>query len=245
MAKKQIIRISIIVPAYNEEKHIGKTLQSILRQTYRNFEIIVVDNNSTDKTNFIARKYTKKVFLEKKRGYHVAVSRGVRESKGSIIAVADSDTTYPKNWLKQIIKEFGKNKNVVGVYGTGKLNDHHPIMNMISEPVTSIFQKYSKMIGHDNTIGFNFAIKKEAYIKCGGYDPEIYNDIGLDLELGRRIQKIGELRLNTSIKAYTSSRRLKKEGTLKYLYKFLLVWYRFNKNKKQKHSYETYNKTYR
>lgn len=98
--------ISVIVPAYNEEKYIRACLDSLTNQDLpkRFFEIIVVDNNSTDKTKEIIKKFPVKYTFEEKRNVVAAKQRGVKIAKGKIIASADADTFYPKSWLSDIKK---------------------------------------------------------------------------------------------------------------------------------------------
>lgn len=237
--------VSIIVPAYNEEKNIEDTLKSLVNQSYPYFEIIVVDNNSKDKTVPIAKKYVKKVYTEKKQGYHHAVRRGVGQSKGTIITMCDADSIYPPHWLANIVHEFEENPEVLAVYGSVKFHDYNFFLNFISQVGFTFFIRLSKILGFDNTAGFNFAMKKEAYLKVGGYDPKIYDNILTDIELGRRLQKIGMLRQNPNITVYTSSRRFKEDGLLKTTLYFLDAWYHLNYKKTMKMSYDEYNMNWR
>lgn len=236
--------ISVIVPAYNEEKCIARTIKTLKKQTYKKYEIIVINNNSKDKTGEIAKKYVKKVFLEKKPGYHHAVNRGVKESKAKIITICDADTLYPENWLEKIMKEFNKDSKLVAVYGACDFYDFNPIVNFLTYPFFSLFMKISLLLGFHNTAGFNFAMKKNAYKKVGGYDPKIYNEILIDIQLGKRLQSIGKLKQKTSIKVHTSSRRFKRGGLLKIIWYFFDSWIRLNYGIKQKMSYEEYNQKY-
>lgn len=240
-----MVRVSLIVPAYNEEKSLSQTLKSLLEQEYPDFELICVNNNSIDKTNSIAKKFTKKVFLEKVKGYPAAVNRGVKESKGEIIAFCDADTIYPKDWLLKVVKRFDEDDKVIAVYGTCKFYDNNFFINFLSRVIFSFFLKFSRLIGFDNAAGFNFIMKKDYYKKVGGYNPSIFNSILMDVELGRRLQSIGKLKQDTSIVVYTSSRRFKKQGVLRTTYSFFSAWIRLNFSLKQKISYEEYNKEFR
>jgi len=84
--------ISVIIPAANEEKTLPFCLASLKKQTFSNFEVIVIDNNSTDKTAAVAQKFGAKVVSEKKQGIIYARERGFQEAKGEIIARTDADT---------------------------------------------------------------------------------------------------------------------------------------------------------
>jgi len=103
--KKTIISINI--PTFNSEKTLKKTLDSIVKQNYKNYEIVIVDHYSTDKTLEIAKKYTKNIFMDKKR---LLGSRriGANKSKGEIILVIDSDQVLEPTLLKRIEEEFSK-----------------------------------------------------------------------------------------------------------------------------------------
>ena len=97
--------ISIIIPACNEENYIKDTLDSISMQDYKDYEIIVVCNGCTDKTEAIAKKYTKKVFNLKEGNVLKAKNFGAKKSKGDIIIFLDADTKFDKeNALINIIK---------------------------------------------------------------------------------------------------------------------------------------------
>jgi len=86
-------KISVVIPCHNEEEGIQKVLS-----TMPDFvdEVIVVDNNSEDRTAEIARQYGAKVVVEKKQGYGAAYKRGLSEAKGDIIVTMDGDATYPR-----------------------------------------------------------------------------------------------------------------------------------------------------
>ena len=105
VAKK---KISVIVPAYNEEKYLAKTLKTLRNQTFKDYELIVVDNNSKDRTNEIAKKFADRVVVEKKKGYHNATRRGAKEAKAPIICFCDADSLYPRDWLEKKMADFEK-----------------------------------------------------------------------------------------------------------------------------------------
>ncbi|MBI3955353.1 glycosyltransferase family 2 protein, partial [Candidatus Gottesmanbacteria bacterium] len=98
--------ISVVIPVYNEEKYIARCLQSVCNQNFKNYEVIVVDNNCTDKTAKIAAGFKVKIIREKIQGMTPARERGFREAKSEIIARTDADTIIPNNWLSSIYKYF-------------------------------------------------------------------------------------------------------------------------------------------
>ncbi len=90
--------VSVVIPAYNEEKLIGKTLETIKQQTYKKLEIIVVDNNSTDNTAKICREYDVTVIKEERKGVGYARQKGCMAAKGDIIVMSDADIIAPPDW---------------------------------------------------------------------------------------------------------------------------------------------------
>jgi len=96
-------KISIVIPCYNEEKTIEKVIKSIPKNV---FEIIVIDNNSKDKTAEIAKKFGVKVFQEKKQGYGFALQKGFKEAKGDIIITLDGDGQYPGEEINKLVNYF-------------------------------------------------------------------------------------------------------------------------------------------
>jgi glycosyltransferase involved in cell wall biosynthesis len=236
--------LSIIVPAYNEEESIEECLASLTSQEDKNFELIVVNNNSTDNTEEIAQKYADSVFLEKKKGYHNAVKKGIENTSGEIIAVCDADSVYPENWTRIIKEEFSENKKLVGVYGKVEFCDGNKISNFFSERIFFLFMIVMKKMGIDVCNGWNFAIKRKAYVEVGGYNPAIYNQEGLDINLGMRLSKAGEMKFSKKMMAKTSTRRIKKLGLLKFVAINLDLYYRLLTKRAVKRTYEEYNIKY-
>ena len=125
--------VSIVIPAYNEEQNIAWTLESIKLQDYQGkTELIVVDNNSTDRTGEIAKDFGAQVLLEKNKGTRFAYQKGMSEAKGEVILVTNADSIVPKNWVSSIIAVFQQDPEIVGV-GT-KVGFYD-----VSPPVTIIF----------------------------------------------------------------------------------------------------------
>jgi len=100
--------ISVIVPAYNEEKYLPKTLRSLERQTYRDFETIVIANGCTDKTAAVAKKAGVRLIISNRKKIGAARNLGFSKAKGEIIVFLDADTQPSFNALAQIHKHFTK-----------------------------------------------------------------------------------------------------------------------------------------
>jgi len=110
--------ISIIIPAYNEEKVIARTIESTMEIDYPHKEIIVVDDGSKDNTLLIAKRYQSdmvKVLHKENGGKASALNYGLTFARGEYIAVLDADTIAGKNSLKEVAKIFADNENIAAV----------------------------------------------------------------------------------------------------------------------------------
>ncbi len=98
--------ISVLIPAYNEEVVIRRTLRTILKSDYENFEVILIDDGSTDNTIKIAEKFNIKIINGKHNGKSEALNLGMKFAKFDFIVTLDADTLVDKNFLKEIINPF-------------------------------------------------------------------------------------------------------------------------------------------
>ena len=106
MHEDDSLRVSVVIPVYNEEAYIGACLESLMKQNVKPDEIIVIDNNSTDNSVAIAQKYPVRIIHEKIQGMTPARNRGFNEARYAIIARTDADTILPVTWIKRIKKNF-------------------------------------------------------------------------------------------------------------------------------------------
>lgn len=104
--------VTVVIPVYNEEKYLGFCLSSLSAQTYKNKEIIVVDDGSTDKSTAIAKKHKVKLLLQKHQGPGAARNLGVSSSLGDIIVFADADMRYDGHYIEKLIKPILEHKAV-------------------------------------------------------------------------------------------------------------------------------------
>ena len=113
--------ISIIIPTFNSSQTIQNNLDSIKKQTYLNYEIVIIDNNSTDDTITLIKKNNFKnikTIIEKDRGIYDAVNKGILNSTGDLVSILHSDDIYNHNdVLKNVVNAFNQKKNVEIVYG--------------------------------------------------------------------------------------------------------------------------------
>ncbi len=198
------MKISVVIPALNEEKYIERTLKVISEQSP--YEIIVVDNGSTDKTAEIASKYAK-VVREHRRGVALARDYGWRVAKGDVIAFTDADTVVAENWIEEI--EDSLNSNAVAVYGPVYLFDGNFLENFLAKYGFTLFLLINHYIIAPHFSGQNFAVKRRALEKIGGFNTELKT--AEDVDLSRRLHKKyrGRIVFNKNLRVFTSARRLR------------------------------------
>lgn len=186
-----INKASVIIPVKNGEKTLGKCLDSVLNQTYQNYEVIVVDNNSTDKTKKIINRFQKydhkiKYIFEKRVGRGSARNTGEKFAKGDVILMTDSDCIVPKNWIEHMIKPIAEKKAVAvqGIIAPPKDN-----LNYWTKHIQKEREKIFRIRDKDKKVGLlasgNFAIKKYILKNIGYSNPNIVsgNDTELDIRL--------------------------------------------------------------
>lgn len=165
--------ISVIVPFYNSEQHIAQCIEGLLSQEYplENYEIIMVDNNSTDASAEIVRRYPRvKLVSEKKQGAYSARNRGLKEAKGEIIAFTDPDCVPFSEWL-QTISTAMSHPDVVVVIGSHQVDVDSPFLSLLmayeNERNNFVFNSKIKELyfGHTN----NMAVRERVFDKVGQF----------------------------------------------------------------------------
>lgn len=216
------MKLSFVIPAYNEEGLIGKCLESILKQAAERpgeIEIIVVNNASTDRTREIAASFPGvRVVDEPKKGIVNARHAGFLASSGDLIANVDADTMLTSDWIEKVFKEFSKNQKLValsGPYIYYDLSKTHNFFIKIYYYIGYSSHVVNHLILHIGAMlqGGNFILKRSALEKIGGFDTSIVF-YGEDTDIAKRIQKVGRVKFTFNLPMYTSGRRLKKEGML-------------------------------
>jgi len=207
------MRVSVVIPVYNEESRIKNCLDSLMKQDDKPNEIIVVDNNSTDNTVSIVKKYKDiKIINEKNQGITPARNKGFDTAKYEIIARCDADSVLPDNWVKQIREVFSKNKNVVGFTNPIVFYDL-PVIVKSSLP-SDIFYYLSKaIIGIPTLIGPSLGITKKVWMKVKKEicldDKKVHEDIDLAIHL----KKYGDIFFEPNVIVQISGRRIKYNPT--------------------------------
>jgi len=207
---KNKLRVSIIIPAYNEEGRLSVCLEAIARQTVRPYEVIVVDNNSKDNTAEEAKQFAFVTLIsEPKQGLVHARNRGFNAAKGEIIGRIDADTRLPADWVEQIQCIF-VDERIKAV--SGSLHFYDVGWSKIIDKVDSFFRRWiaKHMSVHQRIFlfGSNMAVRRSAWVKVRD---SICNRGGIheDADLALHLSDKGQLVVyNPELLASVSGRRI-------------------------------------
>lgn len=200
--------ISVVIPAFNEEKYLGLCLRAVKNQHYRGkYEIIVVNNNSTDATENIAKSFEVRVVQEKRRGVVYAKQTGCMLARGRIIVVLDADNVPPPHWL-QTIETLLRDASLAAVTGPYLMPDHTPWWGKLQNSILYYITMTIQFLTHDSwrIWGGNIAFRKADFLKFGGYDV----DSGFtadEIKLSRDLHRFGRIRQYDELAVHTSTRR--------------------------------------
>lgn len=202
-------QIAVVVSAYNEEKLIGKCLKALQNQTFpkQNYEILVVDNNSTDKTAKIAQEAGVKVLTYKEKNIVAAVRNyGAAHVDSPIIAFMDGDSVAEPDWL-QSIHDLMQNKKIVAVTGVALPMNGKLLLKFLFESYNQLL-RLSQLTGTVLPWGFNLAIKKTAFDQIQGYNTNFpsYEDAEIGIRLQKKFGKKSII-YSQKLKVHTSTRK--------------------------------------
>ena len=227
-------KISFVIPAYNEEDYIKHCLDAIIKEIggREGYEIIVADNNSTDKTcEIVARDYPDVVKLihEPRRGANRAREAGFVASTGALVAFLDADTELIPGWTLRTERAFSKDPNLVCISGPFIYYDLSVGIRMMVKifyGITYVVYLMNKFIFRNTSFiqGGTEIVRRDALQKIGGHDVNLtfYGD---DADLARRLSKVGEVRFSFAFAMRSSGRRLAKEGTFTMGWRYAMNYF--------------------
>ena len=165
--------VSVIIPTYNKAQFLKKALESILNQTYREVEVILINDGSTDNTAEIVKSFNDPRIIyvwQGNKGPAVARNTGIKKAKGKYVAFLDSDDLWLKEKLEKQVEFMEKNPEV-GLLGTAcyEINDKGEVIGKKIFPIKNkILQK--DLIKYNPFIQSSIITKREVFDKVGLYD---------------------------------------------------------------------------
>lgn len=210
--------VSIVIPAYNEEKTIVRTLHSICRNiTTFSVEVIVVNNNSKDNTGKLVEACGVTCLFEPKQGIVHARNCGLAHANGRYIINADADTIYPEHWVQKLIEPLEKNSKAAVTYGRYSFlpeKDTKRFTYFIYESVADVSRKLNRYFKDEavNVYGCCSAFRKEHALQVEGYNhpPGATEDGYLALKI--RNKGLGKLHFVKDALVWTTDRRIHIDG---------------------------------
>lgn len=209
--------LSIVIPTLNEEKYLPLLLASIKKQGFSDYEIIISDGGSQDRTKEVAREQGCTVIdsSDRKSPAHQR-NVGASQAKGETLFFLDADSILPDNFFPAVYQEFLRRKlSAAGFYL--KFRPDRPIYRLYSAVYSFLcfFGQYVKPA----SVGIGMMANREKHEMAKGFDESIF--IGEDYDYNSRLARLGRFRMIRSSFLYYSARRLEKEGRRKVLGKWL------------------------
>src|SRR5260221_2251651 len=218
------MKISVVIPAFNEEKFLFACLKSVVAQSEKPLEIIVVNNNSTDKTLQIAKSFPQVTIMsENKQGITPTRNLGFNAAQGDIIARTDADTKVQKSWLKKIKKRFESDPELIALSGPARFEGIPKAVQPNNwMTVIGFNATFRQAVHHDVLFGPNMSIRKSIWEKA---KLEVCMDdkkVHEDMDLALHIAKYGKILFDEKLVVVSSPRRWKKLlPYVEYPYRFL------------------------
>jgi glycosyltransferase involved in cell wall biosynthesis len=220
--KHKQLHVSLVIPAYNEERYLKAVLDSVAKQTVMPDEVIVVDNNSTDGTVALAKSYPfVKLIAEKRQGVGYASHRGFLAAKNELIARIDADTVLGPSWVETAIQYLELHDNVAAITGKCYFYDF-PFRRGFSA-YHAFFQHYLQRLIAGTTIlwASNMVIRKSVWdeIVASQPIPSIHEDADMSLKLEQADYSIKRL---LSLGASVSL--IRGQTSLAYIWEYCMVY---------------------
>jgi peptidoglycan-N-acetylglucosamine deacetylase len=209
-------KISVIIPARNEEKYIESCINSVKSQDFTEYEIIVVDNGSTDKTAEIAKNLGARVVPEPTAGLPKARETGRIVANADLLVYLDADMIIQQSYLSTLYRFFEENPKVVAISNPYLFYDGNRRIKVLEKFIFKIlfpiFHRLLRVLKLPRTLmGGNFAVRKRTLEEIGGFNKDI-EFYGEDVDISKRISKKGDIAFIENLYSLTSARRYMQQG---------------------------------
>jgi glycosyltransferase involved in cell wall biosynthesis len=205
--------VSIVIPAHNEERHLDACLEAIAKQTVLPYEVIVVDNNSTDKTASVASRYPFVVVVdEPKQGIAHARNAGFDAASGGIIGRIDADIQLPPTWVEHVQRFYDNPKNQHKAWSGRGYFYNVPMPRLVSWAYGIFaFRLNWLFLGHYTLWGSNMALTAKQW-RSVRRNVCTRTDIHEDLDLAIHLHKAGyDILYDTGIRTNAELRRVQSD----------------------------------
>ena len=215
--------ISIIVPTLNEQEHLKLLLRSLEEQRLANFETLVIDGGSKDKTAEIAKARGAEVMVLPGYGEFISRNIGAKEARGALLLFTCADITFPPDLFSRIFQEFQERPELVALTGPGYPFDA-PAFGKVEYSIYNLvryfFAKLPKPLKRFSTSTNFLVVRKDYFEKSGGF---AVDDINADGLMGKKLLEMGEVAFSLDSRIYLSARRMKNMGFFAFNKHYLYV----------------------
>ncbi|UCF58284.1 MAG: glycosyltransferase [Candidatus Bathyarchaeota archaeon] len=212
--KTKIRTVSVVIPAFQEEKYIAATLSRLVNIDHL-VEIIVVDGGSKDKTVEIAKRFTDKVYVLRKRGIARARNYGAERACGDVLVFLDADVVTTTDFVEKVLETFS-DSTVVGATCSimpVKPRFHEKVFFYLHNSLTRILTRFKP-----HSRGEFFVVRRSEFLKVSGFNESL--PCSEDHELAFRLSKRGRFVFIKDLTVYESLRRFRKLG----LFRVVGIW---------------------
>jgi glycosyltransferase involved in cell wall biosynthesis len=206
-----MVKLSVIVPAYNEANYIREMLISLKEQTFRDFEIIVKDGESADETVEVAKKYADRIISSRDTSISDARNQGASYANGDILVFVDADTVLLPNGFQRI-SDLMQNEKIVGG-SCRKIPGNKNVLDRLLYELVNLSTYISVYLHVGGAHGNCMFIRKNIFRKIGGFNPRIR--IAEEQELVRKAARFGKFVFLLDQHVIEHPRRIQKWGRLK------------------------------
>ncbi|KZX17416.1 MJ1255/VC2487 family glycosyltransferase [Methanobrevibacter filiformis] len=203
------MELSIIIPTYNEEEYLPKLLKSIKSQKFTNYEIIVSDANSADRTREIAKEHGCRIVTGGTPG--IGRNKGAEIAKGEYLLFLDSDLELTENYLEKVLNEIKREEGSIGITLMNPLSEK--IRDKFLHNIANWFMIAFEKIKPHGAGCYGIIVKKAAHNKYNGFDESL--NYGEDTDYIERIAEQEKFKVLRDAKILVSTRRLEEEGLIK------------------------------
>ncbi len=212
---------SVIIPCLNEEKYLPKLLKDLQGQIDRNFEVIVVDGKSEDRTVEVARKFEYSVLEADKKNVSYQRNLGAKNARGKWLVFFDADVRIPANFLSEVHHYILMNKDC-RFLTTWTEPDVRGNGNGAMLLLANLMMEAANDLGNPMVGGFDMVIESRVFREVGGYDQEF--KMNEDHDLANRLTRAGKkMHILKWPRLTMSMRRFRREGTLSVLGKYAVT----------------------
>lgn len=211
-----MLKLSVIIPSYNDAEMLGQCLTALTSQTVRAWEVVVVDNGSTDNTSEVARSFGARVIYEPIKGIPSATAAGFDAASGDILGRLDADSVPQSDWCERVVSAFSENPDIAAITGTADFYGGRKFINWMGRNVYINGYLWSAKwaLGHPPIFGSNCALSRSTWERISSRVHRdirtVHDDLDISIALHPDMEVLvdNDLRVAVSARPFGSARGL-------------------------------------